>query len=600
MRIRVFFRRRAAELTAGLTALICLLLVLLIHRDPGFNRYANGVTPFTILQPESVTEETVEGYAGLRRSYTFTLPESESLTTVGARVSFFLRHTVAAYSIDGTSLSNDLAEEEGFHIGKTPGSYWVNIPLRPAYAGKTLRVTLTPVYPSVRDETPTFLVITRDALLTMVELPQNGLLLVLSGLAIAAGLFLALIVLALPLGAGDRKRVFYLGAVTAAAGLWKLCGLPILTLVLDYRGLQKELWFAGAAGYLLMLVLSLRLLTAVRGDGENRIGQLCFYLSAALAAALLGLQMLGVLELHEALIPFGVGMAILHVVSLLGKKPSRSELFWLLPFFLALIADLCIYYMSGSMQKAPVFLIWMILNLFVRGVGFVRSAILRERLLRRREEELRNEKLRAMMSQMRPHFIYNTLTSIYELCREDPSQAMRVIDDFTAYLQANFNAITATELIPFSEELRHTRTYLAVETALHGDDLSVDYDLETVAFRLPPLTLQPIVENAVKHGLGPGFCPVHIVIRTRAVAEGIRILVENDGAPYDPPADRENRGGLQNVRERLTLMCGGTLTVRPLQEQPPRRGTVAAICLNPTRLRLSDKPSAAVKHEYSG
>lgn len=600
MRIRGFFRRRAAELAAGLTALICLLLVLLIHRDPGFNRYANGVTPFTILQPESVTEETVEGYAGLRRSYTFTLPESESLTTVGARVSFFLRHTVAAYSIDGTSLCNDLGEEEGFHIGKTPGSYWVNIPLRPAFAGKTLRVTLTPVYPSVRDETPSFLVITRDALLTMVELPQDGLLLVLSGLAITAGLFLALIVLALPLGAGDRKRVFYLGAVTAAAGLWKLCGLPILTLILDYHGLQKELWFTGASVYLLMLVLSLRLLTAIRGEGENRIGQYCFYLSAAVAAALLGLQMLGVLELHEVLIPFGVGMAVLHVISLLGKKPSSSELFWLLPFFLALIADLCIYYMSGSMQKAPVFLIWMILNLFVRGVGFVRSAILRERLLRRREEELRNEKLRAMMSQMRPHFIYNTLTSIYELCREDPSQAMRVIDDFTAYLQANFNAITATELIPFSEELRHTRTYLAVETALHGDDLSVDYDLETVAFRLPPLTLQPIVENAVKHGLGPGFCPVHIVIRTRAVAEGIRILVENDGAPYDPPADRENRGGLQNVRERLALMCGGTLTVRPLQEQPPRRGAVAAICLNPTRLRLSDKPSAAVKHEYSG
>ena len=592
MRIRVFFRRRAAELAAGLTALICLLLVLLIHRDPGFNRYANGVTPFTILQPESVTEETVEGYAGLRRNYTFTLPESESLTTVGARVSFFLRHTVAAYSIDGTSLSNDLAEEEGFHIGKTPGSYWVNIPLRPAYAGKTLRVTLTPVYPSVRDETPSFLVITRDALLTMVELPQDGLLLVLSGLAVAAGLFLALLALALPLDSGDRKRAFYLGAVTVAAGLWKLCGLPILTLVLDYRGLQKELWFAGASGYLLMLVLSLRLLTVIRGDGENRIGQLCFYLSAALAAALLGLQMLGVLELHEALIPFGVGMAILHVVSLLGKKPSRSELFWLLPFFLALIADLCIYYLNGSMQKAPVFLLWMILNLCVRGVGFVRASILRERLLRRREEELRDEKLRAMLSQMRPHFIYNTLASIYELCREEPAQAMRVIDDFTAYLQANFNAITAAEMIPFSEELRHTKAYLAVETALHGDDLCVDYDLETVAFRLPPLTLQPIVENAVKHGVAPGYCPVHITVRTRIVPEGIRILVENDGAPYDPPADREDKGGLENVRERLELMCGGKLVIRAADEQNPRRGTLVTVCLRDRPNKRADRAKA--------
>ena len=576
------FKAHGADLAAGLTALLCLLLVLLIHRDPGFTNYANGVTPFTILQPESVTEEAVEDYAGLRRTYTFTLPEAESLTTVGARVSFYLRHTVAVYSIDGTSLSNDLSEEEGFHIGRTPGNYWVNIPLRPAYAGKTLRVTLTPVYAGVRDDTPTFLVITRDALLTMIELPRDGLLLMLSALAIAAGVFLALVALALSLPAGDRKRVFYLGAVTAAAGLWKLCGLPVLTLVLDYRGLQKELWFAGAAGYLLMMVLSLRLLTVIRGDGENRIGQLCFCLSAAVAAALLGLQMLGVLELHEVLIPFGVGMALLHVVSLLGKKPSRSELLWLLPFFLSLVADLVIFYLNGSMQKAPVFLIWMILNLFVRGVGFVRGAILRERLLRKREEELRDEKIRAMMSQMRPHFIYNTLASIYELCREDPGQAMEVIDDFTAYLQANFNAITATELIPFSEELRHTKAYLAVETALHGDDFSVDYDLETVTFRLPPLTLQPIVENAVKHGLGPTYCPVHITVRTRAVSEGVRITVENDGAPYAPPADREAHGGLWNVRERLELMCGGTIEIRASDEQGSKRGTVAVICLNET------------------
>ena len=580
MKSRAFFRRHAAELAAGLIALLCLLLVLLIHRDPGFTNYANGVTPFTVLQPESVAVESIEDYAGLRRTYTFTLPDSESLTTVGARVSFYLRHTVAVYSIDGTSLSNDLSEEEGFHIGRTPGNYWVNIPLRPAYAGKTLRVTLTPVYEGVRDDTPTFLVITRDALLTMVELPRDGLLLMLSALAIAAGVFLALVALALPLGAGDRKRVFYLGAVSAAAGLWKLCGLQILTLVLDYRGLQKELWFAGATGYLLMMVLSLRLLTVIRGDGENRIGHACFFLSAAVAAALVVLQILGVLDLHEALIPFGVGMALLHVVSLLGKKPGRSELLWLLPFFLALVADLVIFYLNGSMQQAPVFLIWTILNLFIRGVGFVRGAILRERLLRKREEELRDEKLRAMMSQMRPHFIYNTLASIYELCREDPTQAMQVIDDFTAYLQSNFNAITATELIPFSEELRHTMAYLAVETALHGDDFSVEYDLETVAFRLPPLTLQPLVENAVKHGFGPGCRSVHIVVRTRAVPEGIQILVENDGAPYDPPADREKRGGLWNVRERLELMCGGSVEIRALREEPSKRGAVAIVRLN--------------------
>ena len=595
MKKRKLFKQRGAELTAGFIFLLCVLLVLCIHRNPGFTKFANGVPPYAILQPESVTEEVIDDYAGVRRSYTLTLPEAEGLTTVGARVSFYLRHTIAAYSIDGSTVQNDLSEDESFHIGRTPGNYWVNIPIRPAYAGKTLRVTLTPVYNSVRNETPVFQVITRDALLTMVELPQDGLMMTLSIVAIATGLFLMLLALALPLGGGgrqDRKRIFYIGATAAAAGVWKLCGLQVITLILDYRGLQKELWFSGAVSYLLMLVLSLRLLTVIRSSEENRPGRRCFYLSSGLALTLLVLQACGVLELHEALIPFGVGMAILHIISLLGKKPSRSELLWLLPFFLALMADLCIFYLYGSMRKAPVFLIWMILNLCVRGVGFVREAILRERLLRKREEELRDEKIRSMMSQIRPHFIYNTLVSVYELCREEPEQAMRVIDHFTTYLQANFTAITAKELIPFSEELKHTRAYLEVETILHGDDLCVDYDLETVAFLLPPMTLQPIVENAVRHGLVQGYCPVHIVIRTRAVPEGIQITVENDGAPYDPVKDHESHVGLRNVRERLELMCGGTIAIRVLNEQAPKRGTVVTICLNERPIEITDNAAS--------
>ena len=552
-----------AELAAALTAALCILLVVLIHVNPGFDRYANAVTPFFILQPDSVTEETIPDYAGVRRTYTFTLPEADSATTTGARLSFYLRHTIAEYTIEDSTLENDLSENGTPHIGKTPGNYWVSIPVRPAFAGKTVHISLTPVYESVRDEETTFMVITRDSLLTMIELPQDRLMLTLSVIAIGAGLFLSLISLALPLNGRDTKRIFYLGAVTAAAGLWKLCGLPVLTLLLDYWGLQKEIWFTGAVSYLLMLVLSLRLLTVIRPEGENRLGLVCFYASAGAGVVLLLLQIFGAAELHNVLIWYGVGMAILHVVSLLGQKPIPSELLWPLPFFLALGADLLIYCVTGSMRKAPVFLVWILLNLFVRGVGFVREAILRERLLRQREEELRDEKIRSMMNQIRPHFIYNTLVSIYELCREEPKEAMEVIDDFTTYLQANFTAIAATELSPFQEELEHTKAYLAVEVTLHGDDLSVEYDTEITTFRLPPLTLQPIVENAVKHGVGMGRRPEHIVIRSRAAEDGVEIIVEDNGAGYDPRPDSEVHVGLQNVRERLAMMCGGTLEIGP-------------------------------------
>lgn len=568
-------RTYTAEIAVAAAALLCVLLVAMIHSNPGFTKYANAVTPFFMLQPDSVTEETIPDYAGVKRTYTFTLPEADTATTTGARLSVYLRHTIASFSIEDSALENDLSELDSPHIGRTPGNYWVSVPMKPVYAGKTLQVTLTPVYDSARDDEPVFMVITRDMLLTMVELPEDGLLLTLSVIAVGAGLFLALIALVLPLNGQDKKRIFYLGAVTVAAGLWKLCGLPVLTLLLDYWGLQKEIWFAGAVSYLLMLVLSLRLLVAIRPEGENRVGMVCFYLSAAAAAALVLLQMFHLAELHDGLIWFGAGVAVLHVVSLLGKKPSRSELLWLLPFFLALGADLLIYFVTGSMRKAPVFLVWIIVNLFVRGLGFVREAILRERLLRKREEELRDEKVRTMMNQIRPHFIYNTLVSVYELCREEPNQAMQVIDDFTTYLQSNFTAIAATEPAPFREELRHTQAYLDVETVLHGDELTVEYDTEALAFDLPPLTLQPIVENAVKHGVGKGYSPEHIVIRTRAEENGVRITVEDNGGGYDPQPDSEVHVGLQNVRERLEMMCGGTLEIGPR----PEGGTVVTVFL---------------------
>lgn len=560
MKMAAFRRSLPAELAAAAVFLLCVLLVVLIHLNPGSERYANAVNPFFLLQPDSVEEEVIPDYAGIRRTYTFTLPKADSATTTGARLSVYLRHTLAEFSIDDSTLFNDLSESDASHIGKTPGSYWVSIPMRPVYAGKTLRVTLTPVYESVRNDEPVFMVIGRDTLLSMIELPEDGFLLILSLAAAAAGLFLVLGSLALPLDGQYRRRIIYLGAVSVAAGLWKLCGLPAVALLLDYVGIQKELWFTGAVSYLFMMVLSLRLLTAMRDGGENRPGMICFYVSAGAALLLLVLQLLNLAELHQALIWYGIGMAVLHLVSLLGQKPSRLELLWLLPFYLTLGVDLVIYLLCGSMRSAPAFLIWVVLNLFVRGFGFIREAILLERDLRKKEEELRNAKVMTMMNQIRPHFIYNTLSSVYVLCRDDPPRAMEVIQDFTAYLQANFTAISATSLIAFTDELRHTKAYLAVEAIRYGDKLTVDFDTQHTAFRLPALTLQPLVENAVKHGLGKGVGPEHITVRTRSENDRAIITVEDDGPGIGPAADdSEVHVGLANVRERLELMCGGKL-----------------------------------------
>ena len=164
---------------------------------------------------------------------------------------------------------------------------------------------------------------------------------------------------------------------------------------------------------------------------------------------------------------------------------------------------------------------------------------------------------------MRPHFIYNTMMSIYYLCRQNPDLAQQVTLDFTTYLRKNFTAIASDRLIPFSEELEHTRAYLAVEQAQFDGRLFVDYDTPHMDFSVPPLTLQPIVENAVKHGMDPDAEPLHIWIRTGRTASGSEITVENSGAPFEPADDGEPHIALGNIRQRLEMMCRGQMTITP-------------------------------------
>ena len=180
------------------------------------------------------------------------------------------------------------------------------------------------------------------------------------------------------------------------------------------------------------------------------------------------------------------------------------------------------------------------------------------------QREIAHQRASIMVLQMRPHFIYNAMMSIYYLCAQDPQKAQQVTLDFTTYLRKNFTAIASENTVPFSDELEHTRAYLAVEQVQFEDSLFVEYDTPHKEFRLPPLTLQPIVENAVKHGMDPEYAPLCISIRTREINSGSEIIVEDNGPGFAPADDDcEPHIALANIRQRLEMMCGGKLTIRP-------------------------------------
>ncbi len=179
-------------------------------------------------------------------------------------------------------------------------------------------------------------------------------------------------------------------------------------------------------------------------------------------------------------------------------------------------------------------------------------------------EKVARQQISIMTLQMRPHFIFNTLTSIYYIIESDPAKAQDTIENFTSYLRQNFTLVAQEGLIDFDQELEHTKAYLAVEKVRYEKLLFVDYDVTCHSFTLPPLTLQSIVENAVKHGVDPELNPMHLLIKTFKNPRGYYIVVEDNGPGYDesaPSTDQKGHIGLKNVRYRLGSICNGTLTI---------------------------------------
>ena len=177
------------------------------------------------------------------------------------------------------------------------------------------------------------------------------------------------------------------------------------------------------------------------------------------------------------------------------------------------------------------------------------------------QRELAHQRTSILVLQMRPHFIYNTMMSIYYLCKQDPDLAQQVTLDFTTYLRKNFTAIASEEPIPFTAELEHTRAYLAVEQAQFDNRLFAYYDTPHIDFRISPLTLQPIVENAVKHGMDPDSEPLHIFIQTRHNGSCTQIIVRDTGSGFDPAKAKCPNMALSNIQQRLEIMCNGSMTI---------------------------------------
>jgi two-component system, LytTR family, sensor histidine kinase AlgZ len=211
-------------------------------------------------------------------------------------------------------------------------------------------------------------------------------------------------------------------------------------------------------------------------------------------------------------------------------------------------------------QEPLLFAVGVLLYLLAAAVHYALLAADISRQAERRALELqvhaREAELRALRAQVDPHFLFNSLHSISALTGSDPAGARRMALLLGDFLRDSLR-VGGRDRIPLTEELRLLEQFLEIERVRFGDRLQVAWDVDepSRACEVPPLLLQPLVENAVRHGIAHLLEGGRIAIRTQRQGSRLSITVENPCDP-DRPKQRGAGVGLENVRRRLRAAFG--------------------------------------------
>ncbi|MGN0483976.1 MAG: sensor histidine kinase [Lachnospiraceae bacterium] len=275
-----------------------------------------------------------------------------------------------------------------------------------------------------------------------------------------------------------------------------------------------------------------------------------------------------------------LALAVLCILELTQRKKNDQIL---LGCYLVLTVVTIAELVNARMNfwKNGIALKWTFLLLFVwqlvRAIWQIALNQRKSMKVEKLSEELKNSRIVLSMSQIRTHFIFNVLNAISGYCKSDPKKADQELIRFSRYLRHNVNFMEEDKPMPFTKELEHLQDYVALEQMRFEDQIKFETDIQEKDFLIPPLTLQPLVENAIKHGIlkkedGSGI----IVLRTIRKGKKVEITVADDGVGFAPEEEKkEGSVGVKNVRFRVEQMMHGTMKI----VSDPGNGTKVTIKL---------------------
>ena len=547
----------------------------------------------TVSVVEASCREVLDGKTptGIAQLYTFTVKEMERDTCL----SFYTVHQYAEVYIDGQLVHS--MKPSGKLLIKTIGSNWSVIPLYREDAGKEICVKIIPVYDSFRNREVQFLLGSKLGVFLQC-LKKDWPQLILSMIAIFVGIIFV--------GAGIYKvfsghfdsGLASLGMFSVMTGLWRLTDTRFTPFLAPEKPVL--MFYISVAMMMLGPVPMIQFMKArFRKTSRKIFDGYCIAVSLLCMIQLI-LQIFCGVDLREKfyIIHMVIGLTIAvfignglceyirHLKNGKGNLGAKSALI----LIVGVVADVAAYYITGTSSGLIFSLIAMIIYTMITGIQMMDQYIRQEKQFARQERALAESekqiakqeralaesRISTMISQIRPHFIYNTLGSIEQLCELHPEAAAKLVHNFACYLRGNFSELDNHGPIHLSKELEHIKYYVSIEK-VRFPDMEIRFDLHTDDFLIPALSVQPLVENAIKHGLMKIEKGGTVVVSSYETDSCYCVSVTDNGAGFDTSVllDDQKHIGLRNIRGRLEAMCGGRLVV----ESTPGIGTKVEISI---------------------
>lgn len=512
-------------------------------------------------------------------------------------LAFYVVHQYVEVSIDGEMVYSLMPSEKN-KLCRTVGCNWVVVPLYPEDKGKEISVITVPVYENCQNRSIEFLI---DSKLQIYlnqltdDLPQ----LILGVMAVLAGIIFMGVGVHNYMKNRQGSSLASLGVFSAMMGLCKLADTRMTPFLFPNRPI---LMF-----YISVLMIMLGMVPFMRAIKKRFIKKsgvildICCILISVFCLVKTVLQIFGIVDIRENLTVVH-GVLLINVMVIIGlvvhkkiwckeKKKRRIGEKISVICAVGVGVDVIAYYMKGNSSGLIFTLFAFLIYIIFSGIIMIMDYKEQEKKLEEQEEELASGRIAVLLSQIQPHFIFNSLSVIETLCRKDTDEAVEALEHFSGYLRESMGALTERKQILFEHELHHVKNYLYMEQKRFGERLQVVYDIQETVFFIPVLTVQPMVENAVRHGICKKIEGGCLTIKSYADEENWIVEVMDNGIGFDVERLEdmgETHVGIANVRKRLRMMCGGRIEINSTQG----KGTVVCIKI-PKNLEEGDKDETA-------